>query len=261
MPADILNHRLITERYFFPRQESFDDPFWIDCGDARLACHYHEVSPQALTVVHFHGNGEIVTDYVDFLPGLFARFGCNCLLAEFRGYGMSTGRPELGKILDDVEITLDNISSPPERTVFFGRSVGTIPAIHAAALWPEAAGLIVESGIADVLERLLLRIHPMELGVSPQELQNAVDTRLDQKSKIESFAGPLLIMHTAHDGLVDVEHAEKLYAWATGPDKRLEIFPHGDHNSIMMVNADAYFSLVGQFLEKAGKRQAIGSTK
>ena len=57
-------------------------------------------------------------------------------------------------------------------------------------------------------------------------------------------------MHTANDGLVDVAHAEKLYAWANGPDKKIEVFRRGDHNSIMMVNAEMYFSLVGQFLER-----------
>lgn len=250
MSTSILNHPLITERYFFPRQESFADPFWVDCGDARLACHYTEVDPQALTIVHFHGNGEIVADYIDFLPPLFARFGCNCLLAEFRGYGMSSGQPELGRILDDTGKLLDSLPAPPDRTVFFGRSVGSIPALHAAALWPDAAGLIIESGIADVLERLLLRIDPAELGVSLPQLQQTVDKDLDQKKKISAFLGPILIMHTANDGLVDVEHAEKLFEWANGPDKKMEIFPRGDHNSIMMVNAEAYFGLVGNFLEK-----------
>ncbi len=250
MPAEILNHPLITERYFFPRQEAFNDPFWIDCGDARLACHYHEVDPDALTIVHFHGNGEIVADYVDFLPALFARFGCNCLLTEFRGYGMSDGQPQLGRILDDVAIILESLPGRREKTVFFGRSVGSIPAIHAASLWPDAAGMIIESGIADVLERLLLRVHPMELGISQQDLQKAIAASLDQKRKITSFTGPLLVLHTANDGLVDVEHAEKLFTWATTPDKKIEIFPRGDHNSIMMVNADAYFGLIGEFLQK-----------
>lgn len=250
MSSDILNHRLITERYFFPRRESFAEPFWIDCGDARLACHYHEISPQALTIVHFHGNGEIVADYLDFLPDVFARFGCNCFLVEFRGYGMSTGQPQLGRILDDVEGVLDNLPSTPAKTVFFGRSVGSIPAIHAAAQWPDAAGMIIESGIADVLERLLLRVDPRELGISRDDLQQAVARRLDQQKKIAAFSGPLLIMHTAHDGLVDVAHAEQLHTWSKSQHKTLEIFPNGDHNSIMMVNAEAYFGQIADFLNR-----------
>jgi len=250
MPSSILNHPLISERYFFPRSEMFQHPYWIDCGDARLACFYHEVDPAALTILHFHGNGEVVADYVDFLPAHFARFGCNTLLVEFRGYGMSTGRAELGRILDDVATVLEKSPAPVKRTVFFGRSVGSIPALQAAALWPDAAGLIIESGIADVLERLLMRVSPAELEIEPAEFKQAVSGQLDQQKKIAAFAGPLLILHTAHDGLVDVAHAERLYAASGSRDKKLEIFPRGDHNSIMMVNAEAYFELVGDFLEK-----------
>ena len=83
----ILNHPLISQRYFFPRTEPVLRPFWIECEGARLACLYHEVDPEARTIVHFHGNGEIVADYLDGFPELIGRMGCNCLLAEFRGYG------------------------------------------------------------------------------------------------------------------------------------------------------------------------------
>ncbi len=60
MANELLDHRLISERYFFPRQGGLVDPFWIDCGEARLACAYHEIDPDAKTLVHVHGNGEIV---------------------------------------------------------------------------------------------------------------------------------------------------------------------------------------------------------
>ena len=60
---NILDHPLICERYFFPRKGCFADPFWVDCGDAQLACSYHEIDPTAKTLIHFHGNGEIVDDW------------------------------------------------------------------------------------------------------------------------------------------------------------------------------------------------------
>ena len=90
--TSLLDHHLISERYFFPRAEAPAEPFWVDCADGtRLACAYHETDPAAPTVVHFHGNGEVVADYLDGFPGLIDRMGCNCFFAEFRGYGGSTG--------------------------------------------------------------------------------------------------------------------------------------------------------------------------
>ncbi|PLX83748.1 MAG: alpha/beta hydrolase [Desulfuromonas sp.] len=247
MSESILNHPVISERYFFPRPSQLADPFWVDCGDARLACSYHEIDPQARTVVHFHGNGEIVEDYLGDFVSLVHGMGCNLLLAELRGYGASTGRPELGRMLDDVGPTLRSLGQPPERLILFGRSVGSIFALHGVSLFPQAAGLILESGVADVLERLLLRLDPAELGVSPAELEAAVAARLDHRAKLTGYRGPSLVMHTLHDGLVDVSHGRRLHEWAAGP-KTLKIFPRGNHNDIMFVNAREYFDEVAAFV-------------
>ena len=67
---------------------------------------------------------------------------------------------------------------PASELIFFGRSVGSIFAIEAASRFPDAAGLVLESGIADVLERLLLRVQPEELGVTAQELAAVVEQAL-----------------------------------------------------------------------------------
>lgn len=247
MSNDLLNHRLISERYFFPRQGSFADPLWVDCGDAQLACSYHEIDPQAKTVVHFHGNGEIVDDWQGDFVDLIRQMGCNCFLAELRGYGQSSGQPQLGKMLDDVIPTIAALGRPATELIFFGRSVGSIFAIEAAAKFPEAAGLILESGVADVLERLLLRVHPQELGCDSVALAAAVDASINHRQKMSNYRGPLLVMHTEHDGLVDVTHGQRLHDWACGK-KIIKIFPQGNHNDIMFVNAREYFQLIANFI-------------
>lgn len=247
--SDLLDHPLISQRYFFPRRGSFNDPQWIDCGTARLACSYHELSPKARTLVHFHGNGEIVDDWQGDFVHLIQQLGCNCFLAEFRGYGQSSGEPQLGQMLEDVVATIKALDRGEEDLIFFGRSVGSIFAIEAAAQFPAAAGLILESGVADVLERLLLRVDPAELGVSETEFRQVVARRLDHHSKMAAYSGPALIMHTQHDGLVDVSHAQRLHDWAAGK-KTLKIFSQGDHNSIMFANAREYFSLIRQFINE-----------
>jgi hypothetical protein len=180
--------------------------------------------------------------------------GFNCFLAEFRGYGMSTGMPALGKMLCDVEKIIRAIDQPPENLVLFGRSVGSIHAIHGISLFPRVAGLIIESGIADPLERLLLRVDPSELGVTLPEMEAAVAAELNHQEKLASYKGPSLIMHTRHDGLVDVSHGQRIYDWVGGP-KTLKIFPQGNHNNIMFVNAREYFTLLQSFVSGLLKRE------
>lgn len=249
MTVDLLNHPQITARYFFPRPDSFHEPFWVAAGDARLACYYHRPHPEGRTVIHFHGNGETAADWAGGFPEILAQLGLNCLLAEFRGYGGSSGSAQLGHMLDDVAALIDAAGVPEQQLILFGRSVGSLFAIHGVSLYPQIGGLILESAVADVLERLLLRMTPRDLGVSAEQLTHAVRARLDHQSKMAAYRGPTLVMHARGDNLVDVSHGERLYRWAGGP-KHLRIFERGDHNNILFVNQQAYFQEIADFVAR-----------
>jgi pimeloyl-ACP methyl ester carboxylesterase len=250
-PADLLDHPLVSERYFFPRAARPRSRLDVPAGDASLACALHRADPEGHTVVHFHGNGEVVADWQDGFPEVIGRMGWSLLLAEYRGYGASTGEPRLGRMLGDVEAVL-RAAGPPEKLVVFGRSVGSLFALEAVARAPGVAGLVLESAIADPLERLLLRVTPRELGAAAGAFEAAVGARLDHRTKLGGYRGPVLLLHTRHDGLVDVSHAERLAAWAGGP-ATLRVFEEGDHNSILYENQEAYLSLLEAFL--AGVRR------
>lgn len=150
-------------------------------------------------------------------------------------------------MLADVEATIVALQRPPEELIIFGRSVGAIFALEAVRLFPQVAGLVIESGIADVRERLLLRVHPEELGVSLAEFDAIVAVNLNHQNKMAAYPGPVLVMHTRNDGLVSVQHAQKLYDWAPGR-KELKIFAEGDHNDILFANAQDYFSTLYRFI-------------
>lgn len=246
----VLDHPLLNRRYFFPRPARFPDPFWIDVGDARLACAYHPVDGADLTVVHFHGNGEVVRDWLEEgFPQRFAKLGCSLLLAEYRGYGMSSGEPSLGRMLDDAERVIAAADLPPERLVLFGRSVGSLFAIHAASRFPRAAGLILESAIADPLERILIRMDPSEVDLTPGAFADAIHARLDHRKKMAAYPGPVLVLHARFDDLVPVLHGERLAAWAGGV-ATTRIFERGHHNTILAENDAAYFEEIGRFLSE-----------
>jgi pimeloyl-ACP methyl ester carboxylesterase len=250
-PADLLDHPLISERYFFPRREPPRSRLDVEAGDATLACALHRADPEGRVVVHFHGNGEVVADWQDGFPEIIGQLGWDLLLAEYRGYGGSSGSPQLGRMLSDVEAVM-RAAGPPEQVVVLGRSVGSLFALEALARFPTVAGVILESAIADPLERLLLRVSPRELGVDAAAFQAAVAARLDHRAKLGGYRGPTLIMHTRHDGLVDVSHAQRLAGWAGGP-VTLEVFEAGDHNSILFENQEAYFRAVAGLLAAAAR--------
>jgi len=245
----LLDHPLISERYFFPRAARPRARLDVAVEGATLACALHRADPDGHAVVHFHGNGEVVADWQDGFDRVINRLGWDLLLAEYRGYGGSTGQPQLGRMLDDVAAVMA-AAGPPERLVVFGRSVGSLFALEAVARCPEVAGLVLESAIADPLERLLLRVTPAELGAPAGALEAEVAARLDHRAKLGGYRGPVLLLHARHDGLVDVSHAERLAAWAGGPAS-LRIFEEGDHNSILAENQEAYLDLLAAFLARA----------
>jgi pimeloyl-ACP methyl ester carboxylesterase len=251
MTGSLLDHPLLASRYLFPRRVALADPFFVATADgtAQLACHLTSPYADTPTVIHFHGNGEVVADYVPEMSAVFTALGVNVLFAEYRGYGASAGVPSVGALLDDAHVILTAVGKPPEQIILFGRSVGSIPAIELAAHHPRIAGLILESGIADPLERLLLRVSAEELSVSKADLEAAVLARMDHRRKLGLYGGPILVLHALRDSLVPCSHAKRNFAWAAGPEdvRRLLLFPKGDHNTIFWDNRDEYVAALDAF--------------
>ncbi|MEI6705416.1 MAG: alpha/beta hydrolase [Deltaproteobacteria bacterium] len=249
MNNSVLDHPNLSAQYFYPWPNQFDNPFFVTGSGYRLGCRYLKVSDTFPTIIHFHGNGESVQDYLGDFEQRIAGLGANLLLAEYRGYGMSSGEPALAAMLEDVRLIVEASAIPPEKIIFFGRSLGSLYALHGAYLYPQAAGLVIESGLADPLERILVRIEPRHVGTTMDGLIIEVERRLNQQAKISSFTGRVLIMHTRNDDLVSVSHAERLYDWANEP-KELVLFERGDHNTILPANEEEYFEKVGNLVRQ-----------
>lgn len=246
----ILNHPLISQNYFYPSYKYISNPYIVQSGNNKLACYYKEVPNATKTIIHFHGNGELASDYI---YSELSYLGCNILYAEYRGYGSSSGDgPSLVNMLDDVEYIIKSINKPLEDIILFGRSVGSIYAIHGASMFPEIGGLIIESGIAYVVQRITRMIDPSDIGSTLEEFLNEGEKYFDHKKKLEKFQGKILIMHTKNDSLVNSENSISLHNWANEP-KGLKLFLRGDHNDIMIVNKKEYIHLVKVFIETLDK--------
>lgn len=243
----IADHDLITERYFFPRPDAPADIREVEVAGASLACAHIDGGHQR-TLLHFHGNGEVVADYLPDFPTLMDGIGLNTFFAEYRGYGASTGTPRLGTMLDDIPAIAAAVGAP-ENLIVFGRSIGSIYAIEFARRYPQIRGLVLESGIADVLERILLRVSPADLGCSSEAIEKEFAELFDHKKKLMAYKGPCLVLHAQHDHLVSVSHA-KMNSSNTGGSCKLVVLPRGDHNSIFFENRERYLSELGSFVSK-----------
>lgn len=166
-----LDHPGILAYIFHPRSSMRppgpDDILIPVAEDVHIGACFHVAGKNAPTILFFHGNGEIVTDYDDLGP-LYTRMGINSFVVDYRGYGWSTGTPTVSDMMADSYRIMDfviqwcrdqGLNGPLS---VMGRSLGSAPAIELAATRPsEVATLIVESGFAGT--ESLLRI----LGIDP----------------------------------------------------------------------------------------------
>jgi pimeloyl-ACP methyl ester carboxylesterase len=249
MKTSILDHPAISGRYLFPQSRIVKDPFMVKLGDVELACYRKIIDPANLTIIHFHGNGEAVADYVPDMADAFADIGLNSLFVEYRDYGASTGEAKLVAMLGDGEATMKEAGIAPESAIVFGRSIGSLYAIELAQRQPSIAGLILESGIADPSERFLKYADLAETGFTESELHAESKRYFNHKAKLAGYTNPLLVMHTENDGLIDISHAERNYRWAGSQQKRLLRFANGDHNSIIGKNWKEYMAAVSALVK------------
>jgi len=255
-----LDHPAVNSAIFFPRPDPGlpappgSEDLTITVGDGiTLAARYYPSDPSLPTILHFHGNGEIVADY-DGLAPVFHSIGASLFSVDYRGYGRSTGSPSARALVEDAPIILDRvIELLAERghkgpLVGMGRSLGSAPAIELAATrGDDIAGLIIESGFAQTLPLLAL------FGISPESIGLANMSGMDNEDKMANVRIPLLVLHAEGDTLLPPWNGQQIYEHAASADKRLVLIPSADHNSIMAFGGQLYWGAIGEFLQALGK--------
>lgn len=211
------------------------------------AC-FHVAGKQAPTILFFHGNGEIVSDYDDLGP-LYTRLGINFFVVDYRGYGWSTGSPTVSGMMADCHGIMDFVTQWCRDQGFcvpltvMGRSLGSASAIElAAARSSEVENLIVESGFART--ESLLRV----LGIDPAAQSIRMAPELDNREKIRQWTGPALIIHGEQDQLIPFSHGQALYDACPSSEKKLVKIAGAGHNDIFLRGLDPYLSAVKSLL-------------
>ena len=110
----ILDHPSISGRYLFPQDRTLQRPF---VARVKLACFHRIVDESGFTLIHFHGNGEAVADYVPHMADVFEDIGLNQLFVEYREYGGSSGEAKLVAMLADGESVMQAAGIDPKKAV------------------------------------------------------------------------------------------------------------------------------------------------
>lgn len=203
------------------------------------------------TIIMFHGNGEVAMDYDYFFPA-YHDCGVNLAVADFRGYGFSTGKPIYGGLITDAMPIYTQFREFMEEnglknSLFVkGRSLGSTCAAEIGSHNPkDLKGIIFESGFASVYNMMTRLFRISGPKISPESLKEySNDTR------VAKFKNPTLIIHGTADWIVPYEEGELIYETIPeGVYKKLISIEGAGHNNIFSFQ-DEYFPPLKEFVEK-----------
>ena len=255
----ILDRPEISEILFHPRKAPDSGPpesaldISVPVSDnVSIGCRFFRTDSHLPHLLFFHGNGEIAADY-DPIGPIYNDYGLNFMVADYRGYGKSTGAPTVSAMLSDAHLVLDAALNWMEnegrtgRLWLMGRSLGSAPALElAASRAGEISGLIIESGFAYTVSLLRhLGIDAEAMGIKESEIFSNAD-------KISHYTGPTLIMHAEQDHIIPLDHGKSLYQASPAQNKDLEIVENANHNTLMMMAGHDYFRRIRDFIRQSG---------
>ncbi len=219
-------------------------------------------------VYFLHGNAQNISSHILNIAWL-PPAGYSVFLIDYRGYGKSTGDPDLEGALTDAETglrwLLENHHQQSTPVFLLGQSLGGALAIPLAQEWqqrdlqPELDGVILDaafSGFRAIAREKLSNFWltwPLQVPLSW--------TIPDDYEGTDLIAGisptPVMIIHSARDGIIPFHHGQALFEAAQEPKRFLRT--DTPHASTFVI--PAYQKAVLEFMEDvAGKEKSKGES-
>ncbi|SVA82899.1 uncharacterized protein METZ01_LOCUS135753 [marine metagenome] len=205
-----------------------------------------EVNSETPLIIYYGGNAEEVSQ------NLYDQeyFGEHSLLyMNYRGYGLSTGRPGQGALFSDAIYIFDQISKthniPPSNIILMGRSLGAAVATHVASK-REVKGVILVTPF-DSLVKIAKKHYPIfPVKMLLKHPFNSI--QLAPKINI-----PMMAIIASRDRIIPNEMSLNLVDhW--GGNSEYVVIKNAGHNSIHQYNE--YWTAVGRFLSELTKENS-----
>lgn len=203
-------------------------------------------------LLYFHGNAEDIGHTQELLEHLRDSIGFHIISVEYPGYGIYPGSPNATRLTEDAINVYDYLAYEAkigeENIIVFGRSIGTGPAVHLAAIKHPAILTLMSAytSLRAVVKNLVGRF-----------LQYAVRERFLNKEMIKAVTCPVFLIHGMKDQLIPYQQSQELLQACQNAPCYLSLPEIMDHSEFDFLN-DLSFPLK-EFCNKFDIRKEDGN--
>lgn len=174
---------------------------------------------------------------------IMCQAGFNVLIYDYRGFGRSSGSPDVkGAITDGLtalKYLTDTLKVPHNKIVLYGESLGTgVSAEIMRHSGADFSGLVLESGFAS-LGKQAERKFPIIGRYILKADMSVIDA-------VKSFKGPTLVVHSRADEMIPFSDSEEVFAASVSAEKKHHIIENAGHNDPVWENPE-YLSAWSDF--------------
>jgi uncharacterized protein len=232
--------------------------------------------PSARLVLICHGIGGNSSAFLGYLKSVDV-LRANVFFFDFRAHGASSGHTSTlgGREKFDVEAAVQLVRerwpAQSRELIGLGVSMGSSAMLRAAAeIEPPFSALIVDSGftaatdLADnVLRQFPASVRPamIRIGLPLASLEAGYD--LNQVRPVDGVCrtrAPILVVHAQGDGLIPVEHAQRLFDAAAEP-KKIWIGDFAIHGGVLLRAPADCFEFVEDVLRPKAALESRGDKR
>jgi pimeloyl-ACP methyl ester carboxylesterase len=198
-------------------------------------------------ILYLHGNAGSIWDRLGRI-NLAKELHHDLLMIDYAGFGKNEGKPTFQNIVFYSQIAYKYLLEKykPENIVFWGTSVGTIPATNLATLNSKTK-LVLEATLTDVDDMIAVFNSQsifMEMFVS-FDIDKTINYNLYKT--IKKVKTPILFIHPEKDEIAPLSNAQKLYETSIVKKKSFYTVKNASHNETMK-HPNEYIKTVNLFL-------------
>ena len=224
----------------------YEDVF-LTAADGTRVHGWHIPGESRVTLLWLHGNAGNISRRLDNILLMRERLGAGVFIIDYRGYGLSEGKPSESGLYMDAAAAFDWLVSErgldaEREIVIFGRSLGVAVAVE-TAVRRKVRCVILESGFSSIADMSAAT----RLSFLSRLTLPLLDARYDSASKMGGLRSPVMILHGDRDRTVPPDMSRRLYDAAPEP-KILRLIAGAGHNDTVQAGGEAYIETLRRFV-------------